>query len=57
MSQPERIIECLRSDYKRRPDEEVITQKGVLEKSWATILRFVDGDKSPGEEVSGIWNR
>jgi hypothetical protein len=36
MSQPKSLSECLRADYIGRPDEIVITQNGVLGKSWAT---------------------
>ena len=37
MSQPERLIERLRADYVRRPDEKVITQNRVLGRSGVTI--------------------
>ena len=54
MSQPERLNDCLRADYLRRPDERVITQNRVLGKSWVTIPFVYRWGKAPGVESPQI---
>ena len=54
MSQPERVNECPRADYIRRPDEKVITQNRVLGRSGATILYVYRWGDAPG--VDSPWS-